>query len=223
MESIVLLPLGFLGGIFYSVRQLPHTWDVVSQINPVFWLVQVERIGLVGSGDVSAVSALVVVWGQEVALCVWSAGSSSARADSRPRARRPGRGSSGPGLIIEQLNVGRVQPNCFRVHVLDAGRRVKKNPPSQPKWLSASSGATLAGLSGIARVFTDGAPPTPRVATPSSSTSCSNAPAGASCGAGQNTFAASIRCTAGQPVGPVAGGAEAPFSGAMSARRGTKP
>ena len=48
MESIVLLPLGFLGGIFYSVRQLPHVWDVVSQINPVFWLVQVERIGLVG-------------------------------------------------------------------------------------------------------------------------------------------------------------------------------
>ena len=73
MESIVLLPLGFLGGIFYSVRQLPHVWDVVSQINPVFWLVQVERIGLVGSGDVSAVSALAVVWGLAVALSVWSA------------------------------------------------------------------------------------------------------------------------------------------------------
>ena len=73
MESIVLLPLGFLGGIFYSVRQLPHVWDVVSQINPVFSLVQVERIGLAGSGDVSAVSALAVVWGLAVALSVWSA------------------------------------------------------------------------------------------------------------------------------------------------------
>ena len=73
MESIILLPLGFLGGIFYSVRQLPYVWDVVSQINPVFWLVQVERIGLVGRGDVSAVSALAVVWALALALSVWSA------------------------------------------------------------------------------------------------------------------------------------------------------
>lgn len=73
MESIVLLPLGFLGGIFYSVRQLPHVWDVVSQINPVFWLVQVERIGLVGHADVGAVSALTVVWALALALSVWSA------------------------------------------------------------------------------------------------------------------------------------------------------
>jgi ABC-2 type transport system permease protein len=73
MESIILLPLGFLGGIFYSVRQLPGVWDVVSQINPVFWLVQVERIGLLGRGDVSAVSALAAVWGLAAALSVWSA------------------------------------------------------------------------------------------------------------------------------------------------------
>lgn len=73
MESIVLLPLGFLGGIFYSVRQLPPAWDLVSRINPVFWMVQVERIGLLGSGDVSALAALAVVWGLAVVLSVWSA------------------------------------------------------------------------------------------------------------------------------------------------------
>jgi ABC-2 type transport system permease protein len=73
MESIILLPLGFLGGIFYSIEQLPHVWAIVSQVNPVFWLVQVERIGLLGRGDVSAVSALAVVWGLAAALSVWSA------------------------------------------------------------------------------------------------------------------------------------------------------
>jgi ABC-2 type transport system permease protein len=73
MESIILLPLGFLGGIFYSVQQLPPFWDVVSRINPVFWLVQVERIGLLGHGDVSAVAALIVVWALAVALSIWSA------------------------------------------------------------------------------------------------------------------------------------------------------
>jgi ABC-2 type transport system permease protein len=73
MESIVLLPLGFLGGIFYSVRQLPFVWDVVSRLNPVFWLVQVERIGLLGRGDVSAGLALAVVWGLAAVLSAWSA------------------------------------------------------------------------------------------------------------------------------------------------------
>lgn len=73
MESIILLPLGFLGGIFYSVHQLPPVWAFVSQVNPVFWLVQVERIGLLGSGDVSAVSALAVVWGLAAVLSLGSA------------------------------------------------------------------------------------------------------------------------------------------------------
>jgi ABC-2 type transport system permease protein len=73
MESIVLLPLGFLGGIFYSVQQLPEVWDVLSRVNPVFWLVQVERIGLLGHADVSAASALLVVWALAAGSTVWSA------------------------------------------------------------------------------------------------------------------------------------------------------
>ncbi|MFF8430474.1 ABC transporter permease [Streptomyces sp. NPDC016566] len=73
MESIVLLPLGFLGGVFYSVHQLPSFWDALSRIDPVFWLVQVERIGFLGRGDVDAVWALFVVWALAAALSAWSA------------------------------------------------------------------------------------------------------------------------------------------------------
>lgn len=73
MESIILLPLGFLGGVFYSVEQLPRIWELLSRLNPVFWLVQVERIGVLGHADVSAGSALIVVWALAVALSVWSA------------------------------------------------------------------------------------------------------------------------------------------------------
>ncbi len=61
MESIILLPLGFLGGVFCSVHQLPPFWNCVSRLDPVFWLVQVERIGFLGQGDVSAGWALAVV------------------------------------------------------------------------------------------------------------------------------------------------------------------
>lgn len=73
MESIILLPLGFLGGVFYSVQQLPHVWDLLSRVNPVFWMVQVERIGMLGHADVSTVSALIVVWALAIGTSVWSA------------------------------------------------------------------------------------------------------------------------------------------------------
>jgi ABC-2 type transport system permease protein len=73
MEAIILLPLGFLGGVFYSVEQLPGVWNVISRINPVFWLVQVERIGVLGHGDVGAVPALIAVWALAAVLSVWSA------------------------------------------------------------------------------------------------------------------------------------------------------
>jgi ABC-2 type transport system permease protein len=73
MESIIVLPLGVLGGVFYSIHQLPSPWGVVTTFNPVFWLVQVERIGLLGHGDVSAGSALIAVWALALGLSVWSA------------------------------------------------------------------------------------------------------------------------------------------------------
>ncbi|MGN6721280.1 MAG: ABC transporter permease [Marmoricola sp.] len=72
MESIVLLPLGFVGGVFYSVKGLPAPWAVLSHLDPVFWLVQVERIGVLGRGDADPLVALGVVWALAAALSVWS-------------------------------------------------------------------------------------------------------------------------------------------------------
>jgi ABC-2 type transport system permease protein len=73
MESIILLPLGFLGGVFYSIGRLPTAWRVLSYLDPVFWVVQVERIGFLGRGDVSALLAVAVVWSLATALSLWSA------------------------------------------------------------------------------------------------------------------------------------------------------
>jgi ABC-2 type transport system permease protein len=73
MESIIVLPLGVLGGVFYSSQQLPAPWGVLTAANPLFWLVQVERIGLLGRGDVSAASALIAVWALASGLSIWSA------------------------------------------------------------------------------------------------------------------------------------------------------
>ena len=57
----------------HSVHQLPPFWDAMSRLDPVFWLVQVERIGFLGQGDVGAGWALAVVWGLAAALTAWSA------------------------------------------------------------------------------------------------------------------------------------------------------
>jgi ABC-2 type transport system permease protein len=72
-QAVVLTPLTFLGGVFYSVDSLPRAWDVLSRFDPVFWLVQVERIGYLGHGDASAAAALGVVWALALVLSLWSA------------------------------------------------------------------------------------------------------------------------------------------------------
>jgi ABC-2 type transport system permease protein len=71
-ETLVVLPLGFLGGIFYSVSQLPPAWRVLSEVNPVFYIVQTLRIAFEGSADIPAGVALGVLWAFAAALSLWS-------------------------------------------------------------------------------------------------------------------------------------------------------
>lgn len=73
VESLVLLPLGFLGGIFYPLDQLAAGWRVVSEVNPFFWLVQAGRIGFLGEADVPPLAALGVVWALALVLSAWAA------------------------------------------------------------------------------------------------------------------------------------------------------
>lgn len=73
VESLVLLPLGFLGGIFYPVDRLPDGWRLLSELNPFFWLVQAGRTGFLGEADVPGWAALLVVWTTALALTAWSA------------------------------------------------------------------------------------------------------------------------------------------------------
>jgi ABC-2 type transport system permease protein len=73
VTSLVILPLSFLGGIFYSVDRLPPAWEAVSHVNPIFYLVQAFRIGFVGQGDVPTWLALLVLLALAVGLSWWCA------------------------------------------------------------------------------------------------------------------------------------------------------
>jgi ABC-2 type transport system permease protein len=72
VNNLVILPLTFLGGVFYSVDVLPSPWHELSHLNPIFFLVQAVRYGFLGTSDVSVWLALGVT-AALAAVCVgWS-------------------------------------------------------------------------------------------------------------------------------------------------------
>ncbi len=73
VNNLVILPLAFLGGVFYSVELLPSPWEELSHANPIFYLVQAVRHGFLGTSDVPVGLALGVVAALAVTTCAWSA------------------------------------------------------------------------------------------------------------------------------------------------------
>ncbi len=72
VNNIVILPLTFLGGVFYSVDSLPSPWHEMSHANPIFYLVQAVRYGFLGTSDVSVVLALGITAVLAAAMVAWS-------------------------------------------------------------------------------------------------------------------------------------------------------
>ncbi|APZ44736.1 sugar ABC transporter permease [Acidihalobacter ferrooxydans] len=52
VPALILTPLAFLGGSFYSISMLPEPWRTVSLFNPVVYLVSGFRWSFYGIGDV---------------------------------------------------------------------------------------------------------------------------------------------------------------------------
>jgi len=73
VNSIAILPLAFLGGVFYSVDSLPSPWQELSLLNPIFHLVQAMRFGFLGVSDVPVGIALGVTALLTLAVVAWSA------------------------------------------------------------------------------------------------------------------------------------------------------
>jgi ABC-2 type transport system permease protein len=73
VNNIVILPLSFLGGVFYSVDLLPSPWHEISHLNPVFFLINAVRYGFLGTSDVPVEIALAVTAGLAALVVAWSA------------------------------------------------------------------------------------------------------------------------------------------------------
>src|SRR5687768_5901188 len=53
IPMLILTPLTFLGGTFYSIRDLNEPWQTIAQFNPVFYLINGLRWTFTGHADVS--------------------------------------------------------------------------------------------------------------------------------------------------------------------------
>ncbi len=58
VPTLILTPLTFLGGSFYSIDMLPPFWRAVSLANPVVYLISGFRWSFYGIGDVSVEASL---------------------------------------------------------------------------------------------------------------------------------------------------------------------
>ena len=72
IANIVILPLTFVGGVFYSVELLPAPWEELSHFNPIFYLVSAVRYGFLGQADVSIWLALGVTAAFALPAYLWA-------------------------------------------------------------------------------------------------------------------------------------------------------
>jgi len=61
VPTFVLTPLIYLGGVFYSMDLLPEFWANVSRLNPLVYVVNAFRYGMLGVSDVSLPFALGMI------------------------------------------------------------------------------------------------------------------------------------------------------------------
>src|SRR5918999_5038349 len=72
VTNLVILPLSFLGGVFYSIDSLPSPWEEISHANPIFYLIEAVRYGFLGTADVSVALSLGVTAAMAAACVAWS-------------------------------------------------------------------------------------------------------------------------------------------------------
>ncbi|OGT82275.1 MAG: ABC transporter permease [Gammaproteobacteria bacterium RIFCSPLOWO2_12_FULL_52_10] len=61
VPTFILTPLIYLGGVFYSIDLLPGFWQTVSLLNPILYMVNAFRYGMLGVSDINIVTAFVII------------------------------------------------------------------------------------------------------------------------------------------------------------------
>jgi len=61
IPTFVLTPLTYLGGVFYSINMLPPSLQAVSRGNPILYMVNAFRYGILGTSDIDIYTAYAII------------------------------------------------------------------------------------------------------------------------------------------------------------------
>ncbi|HJN37165.1 MAG TPA: ABC transporter permease [Gammaproteobacteria bacterium] len=61
VPNFILTPLLYLGGVFYSIHQLPPLWKTLSLLNPILYIVNTLRFGLLGHANIDIQYSFAVI------------------------------------------------------------------------------------------------------------------------------------------------------------------
>jgi ABC-2 type transport system permease protein len=72
VPTFILTPLTYLGGVFYSIDLLPTFWQFVSKANPIVYMVNGFRYGILGVSDVGLYAAYGMILAFIIGLYIWA-------------------------------------------------------------------------------------------------------------------------------------------------------
>ncbi|AND70750.1 membrane protein [Dyella thiooxydans] len=61
VPTFIIAPLAYLGGVFYSIKMLGEPWQAISRVNPILYMVNAFRYGVLGISDVGIGTAFAVM------------------------------------------------------------------------------------------------------------------------------------------------------------------
>ena len=60
-SNFVFMPLTFLGGIFYSINDLPNNLELISKFNPLYWMINGLRFSTLNIYDTSPFISIIII------------------------------------------------------------------------------------------------------------------------------------------------------------------
>ncbi|HIB28575.1 MAG TPA: ABC transporter permease [Candidatus Thioglobus sp.] len=70
VPTFILMPMTYLGGMFYSIEILPEFWQSLSKFNPIYYMVDSFRMGFLGSSTTDFSVSIVVLTSMIVILAL---------------------------------------------------------------------------------------------------------------------------------------------------------
>ncbi len=61
IPTFVLTPLTYLGGIFFSIEMLSSFWQNLALFNPILYMINAMRYGMLGVSDINIVTAFIII------------------------------------------------------------------------------------------------------------------------------------------------------------------